>query len=178
MEQRDIKPIIDAVTKDKNRRGELASLRFYAEVFDGKTVSAPLGSPPTTLGAWSDNDALMRSETQIGSCATLLTGEKLQKASALSKEFGDALPVVLRAFTLASEGKKDDAATLFTSTLEGSAAPAECPGEHPMYSYRRVSRMTALLGCVKAIAPSRDVKKLEKLRDHAQSCASNNHAVG
>ena len=178
MEPRDVKPVIAALAKDPSRRADLAAVRFYAEVFDGQKVSAPVGSPLTTLGAWSDNTALQAAESAMGTCAALPSGEKLTKASALAKEFGAQLPPLLRAYTLAAEGRKPDAVTLFLSNFERAEAPAECPGEHPMYSYRRLSRLTLMLSCIKTLEPARDVKKLEQAVEHAASCAHDNHAVG
>ena len=178
MEQRELKPVIAALAKDQRRRADLATVRFYAEVLDGKTLSAPVGSPLTTLGPWSDNTALEAAESAMGTCAALPSGEKLAKASALAKEFGDQLPPLLRAYTLAAEGKKADAVALFTATFERAEVPAGCPGEHPMYSYRRHSRLQRMLACIKTLAPARDVKKLEQAVEHAASCARDNHAVG
>lgn len=178
MERREVKTVIAALEKDKSRRADLASVRFYAEVFDGTHVSAPIGSPLTTLGPWGDNDALLTSESAMGTCAALPTGDKLQKASALSREFGDALPPLLRAYTLAAEGKKADAVTLFVASFERATAPDACPPEHPMYSYRRAGHLSQLLSCIKTLEPARDVKKLEKAVEHAKSCAATNQAVG
>ncbi len=177
MEQRDLSKVIAALTKEKGRRADLAAVRFYADVFGGKQVAAPIGSSLTTLGAWSDNGALMSAESSMN-CAALPTGEQLKKASAISKEFGDELAPLLRAYTLAAEGKKSEAVTLITATFERSTASAACPSEHPMYSYRRSSRLSLMLDCIKALEPARDVKKLQKEVEHAESCAANNHAVG
>lgn len=178
MESRELKPIIAALAQDKARRRDLAAVRFYAEVFGGTHVSAPVGSPLTTLGAWSDNQALLAAEGSLNACTTLPTGALLQKASALAKEFGDALPPLLRAYTLAAEGKKADAVALFTADFERAAAPALCPGEHPMYSYRRVDHLSLVLACIKTLEPTRDVKPLERAVKHAQSCAAHNFAEG
>lgn len=177
MEVREVKPVIEALKKAPGRRHDLAALRFYAEVFDGTTVSAPVGSPLETVGAWGDNDALMSSEGAMAGCAAL-PAEKQKLASALLKEFGADLPVLLRAYTLAGEGKKSEAKALFVSTYESIAPAKGCPGEHPMYSHRRVGRMTSILACIKAVDPKGDVKKFETLLERANFCAANNHAVG
>lgn len=178
MEEREVKPVIEALKKAKGRRGDLAAVRFYAEVFDGTTVSAPVGSPLETLGAWGDNGALMSSEGSMAGCAAP-PPEKQKLASALLKEFGNELPVLLRAYTLAGEGKKSEARALFVSTYESIAPPEKgCRSEHPMYSHRRVGRMTAILQCIKTVDPKADVKKFEALLERANFCAANNHAVG
>jgi hypothetical protein len=176
MEPRPLPKVIEALKKAKGRRADLAAVRFYAEVFGGTELQAPISSPMDTLGAWSDNGALMSAEQAMNDCAELEPA-KQKAASALLKEYGDDLPVLLRAFTIAGEGKKKDAADLFASTLEGSGSD-KCRSEHPMYSYRRVGRMQLMLACVKRLDPKRDVSKLQKLIDHENFCAGNNHAVG
>lgn len=178
MEEREVKPVIEALKKAKGRRSDLAAVRFYAEVFDGTTLSAPVGAPLETLGAWGDNDALMSAEASLSGCVDL-PPEKQKLASALLKEFGTDLPVLLRAYTLSGEGKKKEAKELFVSTYE-SIAPAKgaCPGEHPMYSNRRIGRMTVILQCIKTVDPKTDLKKFEALMERANFCAANNHAVG
>ncbi|MFT3711257.1 MAG: hypothetical protein QM817_26805 [Archangium sp.] len=177
MEVRELPRVIDALKKAKGRRTDLAAVRFYAEVFGGTELRAPVGSSLETLGAWGDNEALTSAEGSLNGCPAL-EPEKQKIASALLKEYGNELPVLLRAYTIAGEGKKKDAADLFAQTLESISTGAKCPGEHPMYSYRRTGRMTLILACVKSLDPKRDVKKLEKMIEQANFCAQNNHAVG
>ncbi len=177
MEPRPIEKVIESLKGEKDRRSDLAALRFYADVFGGKTVSAPVGSALNRLGAWGDNTALMSAENSLNGCRPL-EPEAQKKASALAKEFGDDLPVLLRAYAIAGEGKQKEAAAMFVSTLEGMRVSKECPGEHPMYSYRRTGRMELILACVKTLEPKRDVKALEALINQARTCALNNHAVG
>ena len=76
------------------------------------------------------------------------------------------------------QGKGDEAAAVFIKIIEGAMPSANCPGEHPMYSGRRVSKMTMALACVARAAPKKDRAQLEKLLEKARSCAANNHAVG
>lgn len=179
MEEREVKPVIEALKKAKGRRSDLAAVRFYAEVFDGTTLSAPVGAPLETLGAWGDNDALMSAEASLSGCVDL-PPEKQKVASALLKEFGNDLPVLLRAYTLSGEGKKKEAKELFVSTYESVAIPLKgsCPGEHPMYSHRRTGRMNLILQCIKGVDSKTDLKKFEALMERANFCAANNHAVG
>jgi hypothetical protein len=178
MEARDLAKVIDALKKSKGRRSDLASVRFYAEVFDGTTIRAPVGSAYDVLGPWSDNGALMDAEARLSGCAGL-PPERQKAASALLKEYGTDLPVLLRAYTMAGEGQKKEATELFVATFEASAiATKSCPSEHPMYSHRRVGRMQSILACVKTIDPQRDVKALEQAVERARFCAANNHAVG
>lgn len=153
MEQRDITKVIAALEADKSRRADLAAVRFAAEVLHHEKVSAPVGSPLTTLGPWGDNTSLLTAENQLNGCAPL-AADAQKKASAIVSEFGELTPPLLRAWTIAGEGKTDAAAKLFVSSFESLAIKAECPSEHPMYSYRRVSRLRAMLACIKTIAPS------------------------
>lgn len=177
MEKRDIKKAIAALETEKGRRGDLAVLRFAAEVLEETHVSGPVGSSLTTLGAWSDNETLLSVEAALGGCGAL-DAEKEKKASALLKEFGGDLPLVPRAWTMGREGKKTEAAALLVDELKRSDVGKRCPGEHPMYSHRRISRMEVLLSCVKTFDPKRDAKPLQDLLEKAKSCAANNHAVG
>lgn len=177
MEQRDIKKAIAALEKEKGRRVDLAVLRFASEVLGETHVNGPVGSPITTLGAWSDNETLLAVERSLGGCGAL-DAEKEKKASALLKEFGGDLPLIPRAWTLGREGKKAEAATLLADELKRFDLSKGCPSEHPMYSYRRVARMDVLLSCVKTFDAKRDAKPLQDLLEKAKSCAANNHAVG
>ena len=153
-------------------------MRFAGEVLGTKSLQAPIGSTLETLGPWSDNGALLGAEQSIASrgCGAL-SADELKAASALLKEYGEALPQTLRAYTLGQEGKKAEAADQFASFID-QQLPGACQGEHPMYSYRRTSRISFALQCLKAFAPTRDVSAQEKTLQRAQDCAKNNHAVG
>lgn len=177
MEQRPVEKVITALKAEKGRRSDLAAVRFSAEVLGAKTVAAPVGSSLTTLGPWGDNTALLSAEAALGTCAPM-SADQQKKASALRKEFGDELPPLLRAWTLAGEGNKDEAVKLFTGAIEALRIQGECPSEHPMYSHRRTSRLSTMLSCVRTIDPSRDTRELGKALDKANTCALNNHAVG
>jgi hypothetical protein len=93
-------------------------------------------------------------------------------------EYGDALPVLLRAHVLGQQGKTADAAALFSTFITTQLPPGECPGEHPMYSHRRTARMSRALQCLERFAPKRDLSKERDALRRAQGCAANNHAVG
>ena len=177
LEPRPLPVVIEALTSAKGRRGDLAAARFYAEVFGATSINVPVGSSNDTLGAWGDNEALMGAEAALNGCEPL-PAEQQKKASALAREFGDALPPLLRAYTLAGEGKQKEAVELFVGAFEDALPSKACPGEHPMYSGRRVRRMSGMLACIKTLAPKRDLKKLQRLLERAESCLANNHAVG
>lgn len=175
MEDRDIKKVI-AVLKDKTA---LAAVRYDAEVFGAKTISAPVGSPPDSLGAWSENTALAHAERAIESnvCASL-DAAQAKSASALLKTYGTSMPLTLRAYTLGQEGKTKEAADGFAQVIAGQTIKGECPGEHPMYSHQRVWKLQFAMQCLKVFDPKRDVTREQKVLERAQACASTNRAVG
>ncbi len=179
MEPREISKIVEALEKKGASKSDLAAVRFYAEVFAQKSMQVPIGSPMDALGPWGDNGGLLGSENQIAARACgALTPKERESASAIYKEYGEAVPLTLRAFTLGQQGKKADAAALFTSFIEKEKTSAACPSEHPMYSYRRTSRLSFALQCLKVFAPGKDVSAQQKILERAESCAANNHAVG
>ena len=170
-EQRPIEKVIAALKTDKGSRAALATVRFGDEVLGAKTVPARFGSPMTTIGAWADASAL------LVDCATMGVDQQ-KKASALRTEFGDDLPAVLTAWTIAGEGKKAEAVKLFTRAIENADIKGECPGEHPSSSYLRASRLSTMISCVRTIDPKHDTGPLLKALERANTCARNNHAVG
>ena len=178
MESRELKQIVEALKKKPALKTELASVRFAGEVLGTKTLQVPIGSKLDTLGPWSDNGALLGAEQSIASrsCGAL-NADELKAASALLKEYGVALPQTLRAYTLGQEGKKAEAADQFASFID-QQSPGACESEHPMYSYRRTSRISFALQCLKAFAPTRDVSAQEKTLQRAKDCVKNNNAVG
>jgi hypothetical protein len=178
MEPRKVTDILAALKKTKAPPDILSSVRWYADVAHGETLQVPVGSSPQTLGAWSDNGALLASERASGTCEPLGAAES-KAAQALATEFGTGLPASLRGVALADAGKATEAVKVFTE-LGRSMFPDEagCPGEHPMYSHRRVERLSRVRACVQRWAPKADHASVEKLLERAKSCAANNHAVG
>lgn len=170
-EERPVDTIIAALTTEKNRRAELATVRFGAEVLGAKTVPVPPGSALSTIGSWAD------ATTLLTDCAPM-NADQQKKATALRTEFGDALPAVLTAWTIAGEGNKPEAVKRFTRAIDAYGIKGECPGEHPSSSYRRVSRLSAMISCVRTIDPKYDTSALLKVLEKANACAQNNHAVG
>jgi len=175
MERRELSKIIAAL----KTKAALASVRFYAEVLGAKELQAPVGSTLDTLGPWSDDGALLGAEQLIdrAACGPLAPAQ-LKVASALLTEYGDVLSPSLRAYTLGQQGKTAEASDGFAAFIDAQTPGVGCPGEHPMYSYRRVARIGFALRCVKAFPPARDVSKLEKALKRAEQCAKNNTAVG
>jgi hypothetical protein len=180
MEGRDVQKIIEGLKKKPALKTEIASVRFAAEVLGQKSLQVPMGSTPETLGPWGDNGALLDAERSIGGreCGALSAAE-LKAASAILAEYGEAVPVTLRAYTLGQQGKKPEAADLFVSFIDQQMPDApSCPGEHPMYSHRRTGRISFALKCLNVLAPARDVSVQKKRLQQAVDCAKNNHAVG
>lgn len=175
---RDVKLIIEALKKKPAMKGELASVRFISEVLGETTLDVPVGSSPETLGPWGDNEALLRSELLIGvkACGPLMPAE-LKAAGSILADAKAAMPITLRAYTLGQQGKKKEAADLFATFVDQSFS-GQCASEHPMYSYRRTTRMKFALKCLQAFAPERDLSAQQKKLEAAETCARNNHGVG
>ena len=178
LEPRDVSVIIAALSRAPGDKASLASVRWYAEVAHGKTLQVPVGSAATSLGPWSDNGALLASEDELSArdCAPLSESPR-KAATALLAEFGDKLPPVLHAYALMQDGKSAAAAAQLTPFIEAQL-PGSCPSEHPMYSSRRVARMSMALRCLERAEPGRDHAKLKLLLERATVCGFNNHAVG
>jgi len=179
MEPRELDPVIAALKKEPKLKTQLASVRFYAEVFGGKSLEAPVGSPLTTLGPWGDDGALLSSEAAIASrsCGPLPAAER-KAAVALLGEYAAALSPSLRGYALLEQGKAADAEALFAKLIDDALPAGACPGEHPMYSHRRIALMTMARGCLERAAPGKDRSAYEKRIERAKSCAANNRAVG
>lgn len=167
--------MIEALQKAPGSKTALASARWYAEVLGGQSVSVYLGGSveQAALGAVGPAEAAISARD----CAPLAPAE-LKAASAILSEFGEQLPLTLRAYTLGSQGKTDQAAELFASWVEGQLPPGPCPGEHPATSGRRLGQMAFGLRCVEKFSPKREVTRLKKLINRAQECARTNTAVG
>lgn len=168
-----------AIVAMKGKPGEkrpLSAARFYAEVLGGKTVDVYWSKAPSDAGPASVS-AVEREMATRGCKA--LTGTELAAASKLLVEFGTDLPPTLRAWTLGSEGKGDDAAELFAQRVSDFAVTTlTCPSEHPSGSHQRVRDMSLGLECIKVFAPKRGTLKLELLLKRAEYCARTNTAVG
>lgn len=173
MEQRPVEKVIAALQARKDRKADLAAVRFNAEVFGATTVSAPVGSPLDALGPWGDNTALLEAEASMNGCVA-----PRKSAIALHKEYGDTLPPLLRAYALAADDKKADATKLLVSTMESQAITGACPSEHPTYFYRLSRRLKYMFACIKTLDPKRDVKPLKRHIDRANDCAANSHTLG
>ena len=179
MEQRELSKVVEALKGDAALKPQLAAVRFYGEVLGGTTIRAPVGSPLTTLGPWGDNEALLSAEALIeGKGCGPPGAAELKAAGALLTQFGPALSPALRGYTLLHQGKLDEAADIFGKLIDGALPEAGCPGEHPMYSGRRVARMTMALHCLERAAPGKSRAAYEKRLEKARSCVKNNHAVG
>lgn len=151
----------------------LAIARFYADVFHATEVSAP-----RTDAAQAARAALLPAENLVLSkqCAPL-TGAELAAAAKVVEEFGAALPVTLRAYTLGSQGKKDEAATLLAQRAEPLAKQA-CEGLAADAVSAQAQQLRFALECLKQFDPARDVKALQAGFDKAKGCASRGRKEG
>lgn len=175
LETRPVGPILAALKKKPGLEVPLATLRFYVEVLEGDSLDVPVGSEPETT--W---DVLDSAENALGLEACKPVGPRaLRAASALLTEYGDKLPLTLRAWTLGQQGKKEQASDLLAGFIAAELRdPKKCPSEHPTSSYHRVARISAALGCISTFSPKRDLAKLKKVLERASACASNNMAEG
>ncbi len=176
MESRSAAEVLQALEQSKTNSSTLAAVRWYVEVTHGTTLEAPVGSPKTTLGAWSDNGALLAAESALGSCEPMKK-EDAAAALALLKRTGDALPPLLRGVALREKGDATGAERAFVDEARATLPAAGCPSEHPMYSFRRVSRLSVMASCL-ARWKAKDAAAVKALLERAKTCAANNHAVG
>lgn len=177
MEPRKVGEVLAALKATKAPATTVSAVRWFAEVSHGATVSAPVGSPAHTLGPWGDNGPLLEAERALGDCAPLNEADA-KAAGALLAEYGAALPPALRGVALAQSGKVDEAAGLYRETTLAMLPAGACPGEHPMYSHRRASRMQRQAACLERWQPRGDHAAVKKAVERAKACAANNHAVG
>jgi hypothetical protein len=178
MEPRKVSDILPALKASKAPADLVSSVRWYAEIVHGETLQVPVGSPPQSLGAWSDNGALLASEQANPTCAPLGAPEA-QAARALLTEYGAALPAPLRGPALAEDGKPAEAVKVYTALAQAAfSQPAGCPGEHPMYSARRVARLERVRACVLRWAPDEAHPAVNEALRRAKACLASNRAVG
>lgn len=164
-------PVKDALVKMKAAKapvGALASVRFYGEVFDGKTVEFHFGD----FSNAGRTDELIVDALAKSACAK--PGEaQLKAAGALLTEFGDALPGELRGYTVGHQGKADEAAPLLLKALEQIQPLDRCVAGHPDDAGRQASRVGAWTACFKKLVPkpsAADSKKLEAIQSKSMSC--------
>ena len=174
MEERKVSTILTALAKKPELKATLAALRFHVEVGGGTSLRVPVGSQPEEA-----DGALGAAEASLTAAECReTTPAELKAASALLAEYGEVLPVTLRAWTLGHQGKKAQAADLLAGVIDQQLAAGKCPSEHPNNSYARVARISRVLECLQSFAPKRDVKKQKGVLEHAEACARNNSAEG
>ncbi len=164
---RAMRDVIAELERQPQARAQLAAARFDAEVFGATTVE----------GSSSTVTAMLRIHQR--GCDALSPAE-LKAASALLSEFGDALPVPLRAYTLGQQGKGAAASSLLAAHVEALTVEVTkgCPAEHPAAGGARLWMVEVALQCMRVFTPQRDLTAQQKLRDAAQRCAASNHAAG
>lgn len=174
--ERSIPSLIEELSKrKKGPKTGLATARWYAGVFQGQLVSAPMKADAEVAAMASLRSA---EGLILGRQCSPAKGRELDAASKVLAEFGEALPLTLRAYTLGSQGQGKDAANLLETHALGLAPGKSCPGEHPDASARRTRAVRFGLECVKQFDPKRDVTKLQETLDAAERCAAKNTSVG
>lgn len=176
-ELRSTEVIIAALQKLPKARGELATVRFYAEVLGGKSLRVWPSMDSSDTG---NSNALPIIEQEIDkrACAALGAPE-LAAAVDLSKEYGETLPAVLRAYTLGHQGKTKEAATMLASYLDGVAPlKGECRGIHPDDAQEAIARVSVAVRCLEVFTPKKDLSKQRKQLQKVMGCALNSNVVG
>ena len=174
MEERKVSTILAALRKRPELKATLATVRFYVEVGGGTALPVPEGS-----AAEEAHDALGAAEQSLNAAECReITPAQLTAASALLAEYGEVLPVTLRAWTLGHQGRKAQAADLLAGVIDQQLSAGKCPSEHPTNSYARVARIARVLECLRSFAPKRDVKKQKVVLERAEACARDNSAEG
>ena len=173
-EEREVSPLLAALRKKPELKARLAALRFYVEVGGGTSLRVPEGS-----AAEEADGALGAAEQSLNAAQCReITPAQLKAASALLAEYGEVLPVTLRAWTLGHQGKKAQAADLLAAVIDQQLPAGKCPSEHPTNSYARLARSALVLACLQSFAPKRDVKKQQAVLERSEACARDNSAEG
>lgn len=109
--QRPIAEQVAVLEKLPKAKPELALVRFYGEVLGGKTVKA---YPSLDRDEGGSSHAISAIEAELYRSCDALGPKELAAAGALVKQYGDALPPVMRAYMLGQQGKKDDSPRIST----------------------------------------------------------------
>lgn len=164
-------PVKEALVKmneSKAPAGALASVRFYAEVLDGKAVEFYFGD----FSNAGRTDELIVDVLSKSGCGK--PGDtQLKAAGALLTEYGEALPGELRGFTLGHQGKGEQAAPLLIKALEQIQPLDRCVAGHPDDAGRQSTRLAAWSACFKKLVPkpsAAEAKKLEAIQSKSMSC--------
>lgn len=169
-------PVKVALEKMKKNRstpkGAIALVRFYAEVFDGKTVEL-FQNDVSSAGLTNEHvvDALVKSQ-----CAPVSEAQ-LKAGAALVTEYGEALAPELRAFVLGQQGKAAEAAPLFLQALETMQPLDRCYSVHPDDVGAQGNRLSAWMTCTRKLAPATSPKKLEALEKQSMKCMAESFGV-
>lgn len=174
--QRPIAEQIAVLEKLPKAKSELALVRFYGEVLGGKTVKV---YPALDKDETGSSHALSAIEAELYKSCAALGPTELAAATALTKQYGDVLPAVMRAYTLGQQGKKDEASKMFAAYLD-EVAPlkGECNATHPDYANEAITHVSFALRCMEAFTPKRDLSRAKKQVEKVMTCVLNSHVVG
>jgi hypothetical protein len=165
-EERPLGPIVEALSKNPGDRAGYAVARWYQDVQGVKTVSVPKTAPNTFVGTPPEASA-----RAIARCELPKSAEAKATAAKLLGEYGDALPLKLKAIALASGGKPADATKALLQMVEQTAPKGPCRPEHPATTQTRLTTLDDTEACLRAFDPKADVAPVRAAKERVQQCA-------
>ena len=161
-----VKEVLAKMKKNpKTPKSDVATVRFYAEVFDGKTIELVMGD----LANAGFTGQHITDAVRATNCGPLKEPQ-LKAATALAAEYGDALPGYLRGYTLGQQGKAEEAGKLLMPVLEEMQPLDRCVAFHPDDAGRHANRFVTWSQCLQKLVPQHDAKKLEALEKKVMAC--------
>lgn len=160
-----VKEAIEKMTKAKAPKGSIGTVRFFADVLDGKAVEFYMGDF-TNAGMVDDHIVSAISKTTCGK----LGDAQLKSAGSLLTEYGEALPLEVRGYILGQQGKADQAGPLLVKALQEMQPLDRCLYGHPDDAGKQSSRVNTWLGCYTVLTPKADQKKVEAIRKKSMEC--------
>ncbi len=163
----ELKPVIGALETNPAARHLLAAARWHAEVLQQDSITAfALSSNPEAVAV----AALGASVASLAarSCGAPTPGE-LKAAGALLTEFGEQLPVPLRAYTLGHQGQPRAAADLLATWVESHANDCDS---------RTARELSFAVTCIEKFTPTRDVTSLKASARRVEQCEERHPRMG
>lgn len=176
MEDRPIAGILEAARKKKVAEAELAPLRFNAEVLGLTRTRVVMGA---AAEVFEPGELADEAESAIAALGCVLTEPKaLAALNDVMTGAGAKLAPVPRAFGLAHQGKKTEAATLLAKNIEAAQPLDDCRSMSRDSAANQVSHLTVAVQCLGVFEPKRDLKKEQERLQKARMCQANNRTVG
>lgn len=165
-EERPLGPIVQALSKNPGDRAGYAVARWYQDVQGIQAVSVPKTAPDTYVGTPPEAGA-----RAIARCELPKSAEAKATAAKLLAEYGDALPLKLKAIALASGGKPGEAVKALVQMAEQTAPKGPCAPEHPSTTATRLKALDDTEACLRAFDPKADLAPVRTAKDRVQQCA-------